>query len=203
MHPKATATTAASVISLQKLRSSDRSCLQPEASATIAAAVISLQKLRSSDTSCLQLVATAITAASVIHPQSFRSTDESWGHFETTVATAASSQNHSLRSASSRIARAAHAAAWKDLLKCALETRSTRGFPSVSARITRSSLGKSARINEPSTRASSPRPPTAVPGSCSSGLWAIKSSCLGRARCRVRGAMLFVCGSWRAPRAEK
>ena len=158
-HPEANSTTASSVICSQpssKLRVSDVSCGHPEATATTAASVICSQPVRFSDEILGHFETTAATSTSVICLQPLRTSDESWGHFETTAATAASStvRYHSRRSAHSRTAcRARHAALRKDLLKCALETRSARGFPERLARSTRSSLGNSARSIEPSTRA--------------------------------------------------
>ena len=156
--PEATSTTASSVICSQpssKLRVSDVSCGHPEATATTAASVICSQPVRFSDEILGHFETTAATATSVICLQPLRTSDESWGHFETTAATAASStvRDQSRRSAHPRTARARHAALRKDLLKCALEMRSARGFPERLARITSSSLGNSARSTEPSTRA--------------------------------------------------
>ena len=132
LYPEASATTALSVIPV-KPRSSDSSRGHPEATASTDPSVIFLQLFRLSDESSLHPEASATTASSVIFLQLFRLSDESWGHPEATAATAASStvRYQSLRSARSRIARAVRAAARKDLLKCALETRSPRGFPSV------------------------------------------------------------------------
>eukprot|EP00964_Phaeocystis_antarctica_P056921 scaffold33619_cov67-Phaeocystis_antarctica.AAC.2 len=82
------------------------------------------------------------------------------------------------------------AALQKPLLKCAFETSSASGFPCVSARITRSSLGNSARRSPTSTKLSRRTRPTSARVSGSSGVWVMSAlSASTRTKLRSHGGL--------------